>query len=123
MSNQSQFSTAELQRRLDSLKQGLGHIGPPLEEMEQWEVEKALGGLIEGIQEKYHKAAGLEWSAKALREEADRMAEKLALYRQQLGLPLTPIPNRWAKKDETLSQTTLEGRMPASVSPHAPRGE
>ncbi|QPI65857.1 hypothetical protein [Vreelandella venusta] len=121
MSNQSQFSTAELRRRLDSLKQGLGHIGPPLEEMEQWEVEKALGGLIEGIQEKYHKAAGLEWSAKALREEADQMAETLALYRQRLGLPLTQVPKKGAKRGEPQYQTTQEDKASSSVSPHARR--
>lgn len=74
-----------------SLKQALGHIRPPLEEMEQWEVEKSLGVLIEGIQAKHRKAAGLEWSAKVHREDADRMAETLARYRQRLGLENSPI--------------------------------
>lgn len=60
-------------------------------EMEQWEVEKSLGELIEGIQAKRYKAAGLEWSAKVLRDEADRMAKTLTLYRQRLGLPDSPI--------------------------------
>lgn len=60
-------------------------------EMEQWEVEKSLGELIEGIQAKRFKAAGREWSAKVLRDEADRMAKTLALYRQRLGLPDAPI--------------------------------
>lgn len=108
---------------LKPLDRALKELKPSVDEMEQWEVEKSLGVLIEGIQERYYKAAGLEWTAKVLREEADRMAETLALYRQHLGLPLTPIPQKGAKQDETLYQTTPEGRMPASVSPRELRGE
>lgn len=94
-----------------------------LDEAEQWEVEREMSRLVEAISSHITEAQLQEMRAKKFREEAEKLNQTLNLCRQRLGLPLIAVPENSAKTAVRLSRPTPEGRMCASVSPHAHREE
>jgi len=93
------------------------------DEAEQWKLEREMSRLVEAISSHITEAQLQEMRAKKFREEAEKLNQTLNLCRQRLGLPLIAVPENGAKTEVCLSRTTPEGRMCASVSPLAHRGE
>lgn len=88
----------------------------PPDEVEQWEAELGLSGLIHDLRRAMEATAEAEKSLADWQARAHQIRQAVSLYRERLGLPDTPIPMPGSAGDplgrasERLRHAVLEGQ-------------